>query len=442
MKSGREHFDPIETWPQERLVELQWKQLTAVLRYAYKHLPFYRQRFTAAGIHPNDIKTFDDFRRIPLITKADLIHEISETQSCQIGIEALGSHPLRNIIMTSGTLGFHTFASLTPYELTRGGVRAVLREFWMQKMRPGMRVMTLSPGWHFLSLLDSRALTRMQVECLSPWGTHLPRFAGHFLDAVQHLRPAYLLTIPPVLYAMLGECERSGINSREVFTSVRYISAVGEPVTPQLRKKLKEELDLEDLFERGGSSDGLWGGGECFAHTGHHVFADFFYIEVIDPVRGNPLPPGERGTVVVTNLSLGKSLYIRFNCEDLATFIPGECPCGRTHPTIELFDRLTNTLTARGPTITIYDVRCCLDDIPALCGAPFFIVKQKDGSLRLELRGPQHNLQAEAELARHLLRERLGLEAVVAWTPEVPVRWKGRIVTEEEISGERRYPRE
>ena len=214
MSNGREHLDEIETWPRDRLARLQWKKLKAVLRYAHSDLPFYRRRLAAAGIHPDDIRTLDDFRRVPLITKADLIRETTERQSCEIGIEALGPHRVANLVMTSGTLGFHTFASVTPFELARGGARAVLREFWMQRMRPGMRVMTLSPGWHFLSLLDARALTRMGAQCLSPWGTHVPRFATHFLDAVKTLRPQYLLTIPPLLYAMLGECERTGTDPR------------------------------------------------------------------------------------------------------------------------------------------------------------------------------------------------------------------------------------
>ena len=44
------------------------------LLYAYEHVPFYRDRFNKAGIHPKDVTCFDDMLKVPLTTKEDL-HE-------------------------------------------------------------------------------------------------------------------------------------------------------------------------------------------------------------------------------------------------------------------------------------------------------------------------------------------------------------------------------
>jgi len=446
MREEREHLDAIEVWPPERLRRLQLKRLRAVLRYAWENLPFYRRRFQEAGFRPEEVRDFQDFSlKVPTFRKADIIEAMQREGDSRIGIEAVGPHRLTNLVMTSGTMGFHTFAAITDFELSRGAMRAVLREFWMQKMRPGMRVMMLSPGWHYLSLLDSIALTKMRVSCLSPWGTHVPRFAANFLETVRQLQPEYLLTVAPVLYAMLAEAERLGLNPRETFASVQYIASVGEPITPQLRQRLKEELGVKDVFERGGSADGLWGGGECFAHRGHHVFADLFYMEVIDPATGEPLPPGRRGSVVVTNLNLGKSLYIRFDCEDVGEICPEACECGRTHPLIELYDRLANLLRVGGRTLTAYDVRLCLDEVPELCGAPFLVVKSGDdmSRLRVIIRRPrQGDPSALVGHFQALVRKQLGVDAAPEWIEEIPVRWKGRTVMEEEATGGISFPRE
>jgi phenylacetate-CoA ligase len=441
MTSQVEYLDRIETLSADKLAQLQWRKLKTVISYAYQNLPFYRRRFSDAGITPASIKSPADLARIPMVTKADIINETIAGADYRVGIEALFGRQPDNVVMTSGTQGFHTFAAIGGYELSRGAIRAVQREFWMQKMRPGMRVVALCPGWHFLSLLDCKAMGRLGVSCVLPWGTHIPRFTKSFLDAVRTLRPDYLLTMPPMLYAMLRECERVQVDPRRVFASVRYVSAVGEPVTAGLRSRLREQLALEDFFERGGSSDGLWGGGECSFHRGHHVFADYFYIEIVDPETGRQLPAGERGAVVVTNLTLGKSLYVRFNCEDLGMILPGGCPCGRTHPRVELFDRLSNVLILDKRSITTYDIRCCLDEIPETCGIPFFVIKQSDGRARIELYHPSPEASMDLDRVGRMLAERLEVQFPIQIIRTMPARWKGRIIDERAQTAAERYPR-
>ena len=58
--------------PPEELRELQERKLRRVVRHAYERVPFYRERFRHAGIHPEDIRTLEDLRCIPVTTKRDL----------------------------------------------------------------------------------------------------------------------------------------------------------------------------------------------------------------------------------------------------------------------------------------------------------------------------------------------------------------------------------
>ena len=106
----------------------------------------------------------------------------------------------------------------------------------------------------------------------------------------------------------------------------------------------------------------MFGGGECHAHRGHHVSADVHCVEIVDPKTGLPLGAGRRGTAVVTNLSLGKSVYIRFDTEDVAEIIPGDCPCGSTHPVVEFYGRLADSVVLPDRIITPADVRGALDE--------------------------------------------------------------------------------
>jgi phenylacetate-CoA ligase len=65
-------FSRTQYLSEEQIREDQWRALQAMLQYVWAHNPFYRGRFEALGIRPGDIRSFDDYRRLPLLTKNDL----------------------------------------------------------------------------------------------------------------------------------------------------------------------------------------------------------------------------------------------------------------------------------------------------------------------------------------------------------------------------------
>jgi phenylacetate-CoA ligase len=425
-RQGR-YLDEVETTPREHLEAAALDRLGEVVERAAR-LPFYRERLPQPG---GAAESFEAFAAaVPTFRKADLIEELKRSGGHTTGIEALGGRGAAAVVLTSGTLGFPTFAALGEGEMERGSPREVLREFWMDGMRPGMRVMCQYPAWHHLSMLDNRALEWMEAEVVCPWGTFVPRFVGHALDLIAERRPEYLLTVTTMLHAIVEEALARGFDVLDLFEPVRYAMVVGEPVSPGQRRLLVELLGLEDLFERGGSSDGLWGAADCPAHGGHHVWLDHHWVEVLDPDSGEPLGPGRRGTVVVTNLTLDRSLYVRFDTEDLGEILPGPCPCGRTHPRVELYGRLADCVRVEGRLVAPYDVRARLDEIPGLVGVPLVIVREaaEMACLRVRLDGTVR-VDPLAEIAAEQLRESLGIPVEVSWGGRLPRRWKARMVT-------------
>ena len=76
--SGRHFLDKLEFleasqwWDRERIAEYQWRKLKALLDYAFANNSFYRRRFQEAAVHPDQIKTFADLSKIPILTKAEI----------------------------------------------------------------------------------------------------------------------------------------------------------------------------------------------------------------------------------------------------------------------------------------------------------------------------------------------------------------------------------
>ncbi len=329
-----------------------------------------------------------------------------------------------NVVLTSGTGGFHTFATAGRADLDGAGLLAQTRELWTMKVRPGMRVLSVSPAWHALGLYESRALTEIGAVPVIPWGTLTPRFIGDMLTAVQKLQPEHLLITTRAVRMLFAECDRRGLDPREVFGSVRYVGCAGEPLSLPFRQYMTVRMDLDDVFERGGSGDGMFGGAECYAHRGHHISADVHYVEVVSPTTAEPMPEGRRGSAVVTNLSRGRSIYIRFDTEDVAEVVPGPCPCGRTHPVIEFHGRVADSVDVDGRLVTPSDVRMALDEIATTRFQQFSLAAEGE-HLTVAIHGLENRARGEVEEAAETISNLLDLQVRLTGGAIHQSGWKG-----------------
>ncbi len=433
MNKGEErgHPDGNDLWPEDRLKRFQFRKIKALLAYVYQNLPFYRKRFDEIHIHPDSVKSLREFVRIPTFNKHDLLQAMREKESFSIGMETPVASEPAVLCMTSGTLGTSFLYLTERWRSVRGD--SLLRAYWWSGLRPGMRMLMAAPAWHSLAVQETRIIERLGVTCVVPWGTFLPRFSRNFLDTLVDTRPDFVSIFLPMLYALLAECRVRWIKPSIAFASVKHLLVVGAPMTPRSRERLKEELQVIDLFEGLGNPEGLTAM-ECSFHRGHHIFLDCCYVEIIDPKTGELLPPGNRGNVVITSLIPHGSVYIRYDTEDLGEILPQSCECGRTWPLMEVYDRRSNTVQVAGNEIVPFDVRLCLDEVKELVGKPFAIIRSqtRQETLRLLIQKPPGvNPDPLGNQLRSLIREKLQIETREEWTEELPERWKGVAVIEE-----------
>jgi len=388
-----------------------------VVAYAYDNCPFYRSRWKEAGVRAEDINTLDDFRKkIPTFTKDDLRRESSGFDITG-GITSCPPGDLRSYAMTSGTTGINTFIGLGSGFLETFLEQVAFREYWIAGLRPGMKAFMVPAGWHFFGIAQNMVLTRMGVTCVSSWGTLFHRYIPGIINAIKTHRPDYFLGLPWVVAELIKQSAEAGLEPKKLFEGVKYMSVAGEFVTAGFRKKIVDETGVLDVFESGGSVDGLWGGTDCFAHQGHHIWMDQIFSEVVGLDGKGEVGSGERGRIVTTNLRLGGPLYIRFLGEDLVKKTRETCECGRTHERVELYDRLVNSFKVGGKMLTSHDVAAVIEEA---CGYTVFVIVNPDAATdRLRVRidkekgGPNRESVA-AELDR-LSRRRLGVGMEIEW---------------------------
>ena len=65
----------IQYLEREQLRTIQFTKLKALLHHSYKTVPFYRDRYKQVGIEPNDIRSLEDIKLLPILQKDEIRNE-------------------------------------------------------------------------------------------------------------------------------------------------------------------------------------------------------------------------------------------------------------------------------------------------------------------------------------------------------------------------------
>ena len=104
-------LDAAEQMSLDELRALQLERLRWTLRHAYANVPFYRKKFDAAGVSPEDCGSLEDLASFPVTTKDDL------RENYPAGMFAVPAAELRRIHASSGTTGQPTVVGYTQADL-------------------------------------------------------------------------------------------------------------------------------------------------------------------------------------------------------------------------------------------------------------------------------------------------------------------------------------
>ena len=301
--------------PPEELRGLQESKLRAVFEHAYENVPYYRTLFRSAGLTPQDVRTLEDLKRVPITSKEALraagvegaLSEGVDPSSCQVSL-------------TGGNTG-KPFASY--HDAREGRTRTLVgfRALHTAGVRPGDRLVSLRPRSQPPSLMNRLGLYRTSSF-------------SHFLtveEQIQHLKriqPTVLRLAPGKLRAILHQVD---YRLSEIIQP-RILITSSEILDEGLKRRVLADLDVE-FFNFYVSTEFAEMASDCRTHDGLHVNADQLILECLDD-NGQPAEPGQPGVVVVTSLYGFIMPFIRYRLGDICTPIEGQCSCGSTFPLI------------------------------------------------------------------------------------------------------------
>ena len=305
-----------------KLNDTQLSQVDAQIKRLVKTDSYYGKKYRELGI--TDVTSQEAFEELPFSSKDDL------RNAYPLGIQAVPDEEVVRIHSSSGTTGKPVIIPYTAKDVddwatmfARCYETAGVTKKDRVHITPGYGLWTAGIGFQ----AGAEKLGAMVI----PMG---PGNTDKQLQMMIDLESTVLTATSSYALLLAEEIDKRGLKDKihlkkGVFGSERW----SEKKREYIKEKLGIELyDIYGLTEIYGPGIGI----SCDAQNGMHYWDDYVYIEIIDTKTGKTLPDGEEGEIVITTLVKEGAPLIRFRTHDISRIIPGECPCGRKHPRLDI----------------------------------------------------------------------------------------------------------
>lgn len=292
------------------------RRLIRAIRHAYKHVPFYRRKYDEAGVDIDSIRSAEDIKRLPFVTKDEIRENFPD------GIVARGIN--REACFYSATTG-STGRSL-PFIYTKATyafyVALGFRMYTMIGYRP----------WHRMAYIKYTKLTYYRVGPF--FQTVHIKSTIPVEEQIAQLREARADLI--VGYASLVyEIARRVTPDDLKYIRPKFIGINSELSTQDQRAFISETFHCPVYDEY--STEETWMIASQCRHHNYHIFSDNVWVEFLDS-KGQEVNPGEMGEIVLTTTRSPAMPFIRYRIGDMGTYSDAACPCGIGFPILQSFE--------------------------------------------------------------------------------------------------------
>jgi phenylacetate-CoA ligase len=351
----------IETMSSGEMERLQLARLKKQLAYNYNNSLLYRSKFEEAGMKPEDVRSFEDFRLIPLTGKEE--QKRTQEESLQelghpFGPGTITCAPQEKIVRLSSTSG--TTGTPTLYALTQSDVEIMnelhARRFWMVGIRPGHRVLQgLSLSMFTGGLPLSQGIMHSGA-CAVPVGSDSG--TRRVLDFINLTAPHVLFTTPSFAQYLLEQCPKL-IGKDASSLGLKWVFPVGEPGAGnvEVRKLLSKGFGGAQICDQTGGGHPFQGA-ECVeppeVYSGmHFTSADYCVLELVDPKTKKhiDIADGATGEMVMTFLEWEGTPFQRYAYGDLLQVFTTPCACGRPGLRFKIIGRADDMLIVKGVNV-------------------------------------------------------------------------------------------
>jgi len=296
-----------------------------VVQHAYRHVPFYRKRYDEQGIRPEDIKGLDDFSKLPVVTRQEVIDNWREMIDERQSLDSL----------TKYGSGGSTGAPVTTYHSSEEAYKSWALEmvsFSVQGIPYGTRMVRLwGAPQDVAKFRGFRGTIRASLQndyMLNAFVMDAP-LMGEYVKRINRLKPYAILAYPEaadLLARYILENELSIHSPRAIVTSAGVL-------LPTYRENITTAFGCPVLDRYGCREAGVVSY-QCPQQQGLHIFPIGAHVEVVRD--GDPVPTGVDGHVLLTPLRRRAMPLIRYDIGDVGRLLEQGCSCSLSWPTMEV----------------------------------------------------------------------------------------------------------
>lgn len=319
------------------LEHLQNKKLKRILTHAYENVPYYHRIFKTLSLKPSDIKTHDDLKKLPILTK-DIIRKnlhdllpVNRTKNALIPTATGGStgEPMKFFIDVNWQ-AWNMAAAYRQWSWAGYNVGDRLIYLWSSPqdiyLQEALKNKLLNM-FHRTLYLDALQLTEKTMD--------------DYIKIIRTYKPKTINAYASAVHILAQYIEKKGIDDihpMAILTSC-------EMLFPFQREVIERAFGCS-VYDYYSGRDTTFHAGECPEHDGYHMAIENAVVEFLK--NNEMISSGEVGKMIITDLENYAMPFIRYEIGDLGQLSDEKCPCGRNLPVLkEISGRIRDVIVTK-----------------------------------------------------------------------------------------------
>lgn len=303
----------------DELRELQFNKLKRLIQHSYQFVPYYRDIFQSIGLAPGDIKTWEDIKNIPILTK-ETLRENENRLLAKKRDSALFA------VKTSGSTGTPIQVMVSQRAALRANVSRIRALKWWGIELGEREIFLTNAGFSFerdwRNIYYERIRTPirnliMNRKQFSDYSMTPKTMLAHW-NAMLKFQPKYLFGFPSAYVELANYLADKGYDGKDA--DLKLVVTLGEILHEWQAQLISKTFGCPVADEYGSVEVGV------ISHShpcgAMHTMDDGVIVEVL-----KSHPSDEYGQVIVTNLDNWDYPLIRFNLNDVAKVVHSKHEC-------------------------------------------------------------------------------------------------------------------
>ncbi len=376
----------IRQLPLIEIKKIQWNRLKDLLYYVEKNSSYYKHVFESNNINIDKIKSYEDFRKIPVINKKILIKYYND-------IKKKGCTENDYVISnTSGSTGI-PFPVLLDKE--RESVKT-LAAYILNREHVGIEPFK-KQNELMLKIFPVNEIDDFQTEIKRGF---TQRIKSLFVSETFGIKSTNInIENLDNIHSLMKKQKISGIygyssnvfslanlfKKRKIQLDLKYVILIAEGIKDQQKKLISEVFNCP-VFMDYGASECMRMGFECKTCNGYHMDIYNYFFEYLDD-EDNPCKPGQEANIVITNLNNHIFPLIRYKIRDRCITPKNNCSCGLNFPIVpRITGRKSGSLTiSKDKQIPLMNLHIAIDDFYDYIFQYKIIIFQKKSYILIKL---------------------------------------------------------